>query len=214
MKKTIFIFIALFILSVHFSCGLDKKMKDEQKAKERKEKQRTDSILMVMKKDFVLERDSFREGMPLWIRPQKILHDRQDDYVYAYFEVERNHACGLHLVISSSEAKSVEGCIMIVFNVDGKICNLILQPDMTTKTETGYRYNLYSAYGIELLDSITDRTKNVKMRMTNLEEYSDRTLSKDEVHLLYLTYKYFKELDGQFEDVSALSQKEDDKENN
>jgi hypothetical protein len=87
------------------------------------------------------------------------------------------------------------------FNVDGKVCQLILQNDMTTKTNRGYKYNLYSAYGVELLDSLSLSTKEVKMRMTDLEVYKDRKLSKREIHDLYLAYKYFNELNGKLEDI-------------
>lgn len=176
-------------------------MKTDKAAYEKSQKQRTDSILKEMKKDFVFKTDSFTQGMPINVIPKYVIQNNPSDYVFAYFSIAGNNASNLHLIIMSSYENSIDGCSMMNFNVDGKVCQLILQNDMTTKTNRGYKYNLYSAYGVELLDSLSLSTKEVKMRMTDLEVYKDRKLSKREIHDLYLAYKYFNELNGKLEDI-------------
>ncbi|WP_028896931.1 hypothetical protein [Prevotella sp. HUN102] len=55
-----------------------------------------------------------------------------------------------------------------------------------------------SAYAVDLLDSLKIGSK-VKMKVANLEEYTTRTISSEEINNIIKTYQYYKELGGEIE---------------
>lgn len=87
---------------------------------------------------------------------------------------------------------------MFKFNIDGKIADIIIQSYMAHESYKGNYYDIPSTYAVDFLDSLRIGSK-VKMKVTNLEEYTTRTISSEEINNIVKTYQYYKELGGELD---------------
>ena len=192
MKLHLFFFVVCLSL-----CACNKGKTMQQIALENQRRQ-FDSIYSNLTKEYIIERDSFSSGMPEIIYPKNKPNSVWKDYLWSYFEIENGKAERFRLVIQNSESKKIDGAIMFKFNIDGKIADIIIQSYMAHESYKGNYYDIPSAYAAEFLDSLKVGSK-VKMKVTNLEEYTTRTISSEEINNIVKTYQYYKELGGELD---------------
>lgn len=191
MKLYLYLFVVCFSL-----CAC--KGKTIQQVTLENQKHRFDSIYSLVEKEYFIERDSFSEGIPETVYPKNKPNSLQKDYLWAYFEIDNGKAEKFRLVIQNSEGKKIDGTIMFKFNIDGKIVDIIIQSYMAHESYKGNYYDIPSAYAAEFLDSLKVGSK-VKMKVTNLEEYTTRTITSEEINNIIKTYQYYQELGGELD---------------
>lgn len=196
MKLYLYLFVVCFSL-----CAC--KGKTIQQVTLENQKHRFDSIYSLVEKEYFIERDSFSEGIPETVYPKNKPNSLQKDYLWSYFEINNDKAEKFRLVIQNSEEKKIDGTIMFKFNIDGKIVNIIIQPYMIHESHAGSYYCIPSAYAVEFLESLRNGSK-VKMQADNLDEYTTRTITPEEINNIIKTYQYYQELGGELDspDVS------------
>ena len=192
MKLHLFIFLTCLSL-----CACEKGKTMQQVASE-KQKHQFDSVYSCLAKEYIIERDSFTSGIPKIIYPKNKPNSLQKDYLWAYFEINNGKAERFRLVIQNSEGKKIDGTIMFKFNIDGKIVDIIIQSYMAHESYKGNYYDIPSAYAAEFLDSLKVGSK-VKMQATNLDEYTTRTITSEEINNIIKTYQYYQELGGELD---------------
>lgn len=197
MKLYLFFFFTCLSL-----CACEKGKTMQQVASE-SQKRQFDSVYSCLAKEYIIERDSFTRGIPKIIYPKNKPNSPWKDYLWSYFEIENGKAERFRLVIQNSEGKKIDGTTMFKFNIDGKIVDIIIQSYMAHESYKGNYYDIPSAYAAEFLDSLKVGSK-VKMKVTNLEEYTTRTISSEEINNIIKTYQYYQELGGELDspDVS------------
>lgn len=195
MKLYLYLFVVCFSL-----CAC--KGKTIQQVTLENQKHRFDSIYSLVEKEYFIERDSFSEGIPETVYPKNKPNSLQKDYLWAYFEIDNGKAEKFRLVIQNSEGKKIDGTIMFKFNIDGKIVDIIIQSYMAHESYKGNYYDIPSAYAAEFLDSLKVGSK-VKMKVTNLEEYTTRTITSEEINNIIKTYQYYQELGGELDSPDA-----------
>lgn len=193
MKALIYLSIICLLLN---SCGDN--IKRQQELIEKEQKHKFDSIHSIITNNYIIERDSFSEGIPETVYPKNKPNSLQKDYLWAYFEIDNGKAEKFRLVIQNSEGKKIDGTIMFKFNIDGKIVDIIIQSYMAHESYEGNYYDIPSAYAAEFLDSLKVGSK-VKMKVTNLEEYTTRTITSEEINNIIKTYQYYQELGGELD---------------
>lgn len=191
MKLYLYLFVVCFSL-----CAC--KGKTIQQVTLENQKHRFDSIYSLVEKEYFIERDSFSEGIPETVYPKNKPNSLQKDYLWSYFEINNDKAEKFRLVIQNSEEKKIDGTIMFKFNIDGKIVDIIIQSYMAHESYKGNYYDIPSAYAAEFLDSLKVGSK-VKMKVTNLEEYTTRTISSEEINNIIKAYQYYRELGGELD---------------
>lgn len=192
MKLHLFIFLTCLSL-----CACEKGKTMQQVASE-KQKHQFDSVYSCLAKEYIIERDSFTSGIPKIIYPKNKPNSPGKDYLWSYFEIENGKAERFRLVIQNSEGKKIDGTIMFKFNIDGKVADIIIQSYMAHESYKGNYYDIPSAYAAEFLDSLKVGSK-VKMKVTNLEEYTTRTITSEEINNIIKTYQYYQELGGELD---------------
>lgn len=193
MKALIYLSIICLLLN---SCGDN--IKRQQELIEKEQKHKFDSIHSIITNNYIIERDSFSNGIPEIIYPKNKPKSVRKDYLWSYFEIEEGKAKRFRLVIQGSEVEKVSGTTMFCFNIDNKIVKIIVQPYMAHESYKGSYYDIPSAYAVDFLDSLQIGS-NVKMKVTNLEEYMTRTISSEELNSIFKTYQYYKELGGEID---------------
>lgn len=191
MKLYLYLFVVCFSL-----CAC--KGKTIQQVTLENQKHRFDSIYSLVEKEYFIERDSFSEGIPETVYPKNKPNSLQKDYLWSYFEINNDKAEKFRLVIQNSEEKKIDGTIMFKFNIDGKIVDIIIQSYMAHESYKGNYYDIPSAYAAEFLDSLKVGSK-VKMKVANLEEYTTRTISSEEINNIIKAYQYYRELGGELD---------------
>ena len=191
MKLYLYLFVVCFSL-----CAC--KGKTIQQVTLENQKHRFDSIYSLVEKEYFIERDSFSEGIPETVYPKNKPNSLQKDYLWSYFEINNDKAEKFRLVIQNSEEKKIDGTIMFKFNIDGKIVDIIIQSYMAHESYKGNYYDIPSAYAAEFLDSLKVGSK-VKMKVTNLEEYTTRTISSEEINNIIKAYQYYRGLGGELD---------------
>lgn len=196
MKLYLYLFVVCFSL-----CAC--KGKTIQQVTLENQKHRFDSIYSLVEKEYFIERDSFSEGIPETVYPKNKPNSLQKDYLWSYFEINNDKAEKFRLVIQNSEEKKIDGTIMFKFNIDGKIVDIIIQSYMAHESYKGNYYDIPSAYAVEFLESLRNGSK-VKMQADNLDEYTTRTITPEEINNIIKTYQYYQELGGELDspDVS------------
>ena len=192
MKLHLFFFVVCLSL-----CACNKGKTMQQIALENQRRQ-FDSIYSNLTKEYIIERDSFSSEMPEIIYPKNKPNSVWKDYLWSYFKIENGKAKRFRLVIQNSESKKIDGAIMFKFNIDGKIADIIIQSYMAHESYKGNYYDIPSTYAVDFLDSLRVGSK-VKMKVTNLEEYTTRTISSEEINNIVKTYQYYKELGGELD---------------
>lgn len=192
MKSYLYLFVVCFSL-----CACEKGKTMQQVALEN-QKHRFDSIYSLVKKEYFIERDSFSEGIPETVFPKNKPSSLGKDYLWAYMVINRGKADYFKLIIQTSKKNSIEGAFIFKFNIDGKISNIILQPYMIHESSTCNYYLIPSAYAAEFLDSLKIGS-NVKMKIQNLESYTTRHITNEEINNIVKTYNYYQELGGELE---------------
>lgn len=192
MKLHLFFFVTCLSL---FACEKGKTM---QQVASENQKRQFDSVYSNLAKEYIIERDSFTRGIPKIIYPKNKPNYLQKDYLWAYFEIDNGKAERFRLVIQNSEDNNIDETNIFKFNIDGKIVNIIIQPYMIHESHSGNYYCIPSAYAVEFLESLRNGSK-VKMQATNLEEYTTRTISSEELNSIFKTYQYYKELGGEID---------------
>lgn len=162
------------------------------------QKHQFDSIHALIEKEYTIERDSFSEGIPEKVYPKNRPSSLGKDYLWAYMVINQGKAEYFRLVVQTSEEKSIEGAIMLIFNIDGKISDITLQSYMAHQSYNCHYYLIPSGYAIDFLDSIKVGSK-VKMKISNLETYTTRDITSEEIDNIVKTYKYYRELGGELE---------------
>ena len=193
MKALIYLSIICLLLN---SCGDN--IKRQQELIEKEQKHKFDSIHSIITNNYIIERDSFSNGIPEIIYPKNKPKSVRKDYLWSYFEIEEGKAKRFRLVIQGSEVEKVSGTTMFCFNIDNKLVKIIVQPYMAHESYKGSYYDIPSAYAVDFLDSLQIGS-NVKMKVTNLEEYTTRTISSEELNSIFKTYQYYKELGGEID---------------
>ena len=193
MKALIYLSIICLLLN---SCGDN--IKRQQELIEKEQKHKFDSIHSIITNNYIIERDSFSNGIPEIIYPKNKPKSVRKDYLWSYFEIEEGKAKRFRLVIQGSEVEKVSGTTMFCFNIDNKIVKIIVQPYMAHESYKGSYYDIPSAYAVDFLDSLQIGS-NVKMKVTNFEEYTTRTISSEELNSIFKTYQYYKELGGEID---------------
>jgi len=193
MKALIYLSIICLLLN---SCGDN--IKRQQELIEKEQKHKFDSIHSIITNNYIIERDSFSNGIPEIIYPKNKPKSVRKDYLWSYFEIEEGKAKRFRLVIQGAEVEKVSGTTMFCFNIDNKIVKIIVQPYMAHESYKGSYYDIPSAYAVDFLDSLQIGS-NVKMKVTNLEEYTTRTISSEELNSIFKTYQYYKELGGEID---------------
>lgn len=193
MKALIYLSIICLLLN---SCGDN--IKRQQELIEKEQKHKFDSIHSIITNNYIIERDSFSNGIPEIIYPKNKPKSVRKDYLWSYFEIEEGKAKRFRLVIQGSEVEKVSGTTMFCFNIDNKIVKIIVQPYMAHESYKGSYYDIPSAYAVDFLDSLQIGS-NVKMKVTNLEENTTRTISSEELNSIFKTYQYYKELGGEID---------------
>ena len=193
MKALIYLSIICLLLN---SCGDN--IKRQQELIEKEQKHKFDSIHSIITNNYIIERDSFTNEIPEIIYPKNKPKSVRKDYLWSYFEIEEGKAKRFRLVIQGSEVEKVSGTTMFCFNIDNKIVKIIVQPYMAHESYKGSYYDIPSAYAVDFLDSLQIGS-NVKMKVTNLEEYTTRTISSEELNSIFKTYQYYKELGGEID---------------
>ena len=178
-------------------CACDKGKTMQQIAQE-SQRHQFDSIYSILKKEYFIERDSFSSGMSEIIYPKNKPNSPWKDYLWSYFDIKNGKAGRFRLVIQNSEGKKIDGTIMFKFNIDGKIVDIIIQSYMAHESYKGNYYDIPSAYAAEFLDSLKVGSK-VKMKVTNLEEYTTRTISSEEINNIIKAYQYYRGLGGELD---------------
>lgn len=192
MKSYLYLFVVCFSL-----CACEKGKTMQQVALEN-QKHRFDSIYSLVEKEYFIERDSFSEGIPETVYPKNKPSSLGKDYLWAYMVVNRGKADSFKLIIQTSKKNSIEGASIFKFNIDGKIINIIIQPYMIHESHAGNYYCIPSAYAVEFLESLRNGSR-VKMRAANLDEYTTRTITSEEINNIIKTYQYYQELGGGLE---------------
>lgn len=192
MKSYLYLFVVCFSL-----CACEKGKTMQQVALEN-QKHRFASIYSLVEKEYFIERDSFSEGIPETVYPKNKPSSLGKDYLWAYMVVNRGKADSFKLIIQTSKKNSIEGASIFKFNIDGKIINIIIQPYMIHESHAGNYYCIPSAYAVEFLESLRNGSR-VKMRAANLDEYTTRTITSEEINNIIKTYQYYQELGGGLE---------------
>ncbi|MEZ7710488.1 hypothetical protein [Prevotella pallens] len=191
MKLYLYLFVVCFSL-----CAC--KGKTIQQVTLENQKHRFDSIYSLVEKEYFIERDSFSEGIPETVYPKNKPNSLQKDYLWSYFEINNDKAEKFRLVIQNSEEKKIDGTIMFKFNIDGKIVDIIIQSYMAHESYKGNYYDIPSAYAVEFLESLRNGSR-VKMQAANLDEYTTRTITSEEINNIIKTYQYYQELGGELD---------------
>lgn len=167
------------------------------------QKRQFDSVYSCLAKEYIIERDSFTRGIPKIIYPKNKPNSLQKDYLWSYFEINNDKAEKFRLIIQNSEDNNIDETNIFKFNIDGKIVNIIIQPYMIHESHAGSYYCIPSAYAVEFLESLRNGSK-VKMQADNLDEYTTRTITPEEINNIIKTYQYYQELGGELDspDVS------------
>ena len=186
----------LFVICLLSSCT--NSINRQQDRFKQAQKHHFDSIHSILTNEYIIERDSFSSGIPEIIYPKNKPKSVRKDYLWSYFEIEEGKAKRFRLVIQGSEVEKVSGTTMFCFNIDNKIVKIIVQPYMAHESYKGSYYDIPSAYAVDFLDSLQTGS-NVKMKVTNLEEYTTRTISSEELNSIFKTYQYYKELGGEID---------------
>lgn len=191
MKLYLYLFVVCFSL-----CAC--KGKTIQQVTLENQKHRFDSIYSLVEKEYFIERDSFSEGIPETVYPKNKPNSLQKDYLWSYFEINNDKAEKFRLVIQNSEEKKIDGTIMFKFNIDGKIVDIIIQSYMAHESYKGNYYDIPSAYAVEFLESLRNGSR-VKMQAANLDEYTTRAITSEEINNIIKTYQYYQELGGELD---------------
>ena len=191
MKLYLYLFVVCFSL-----CAC--KGKTIQQVTLENQKHRFDSIYSLVEKEYFIERHSFSEGIPETVYPKNKPNSLQKDYLWSYFEINNDKAEKFRLVIQNSEEKKIDGTIMFKFNIDGKIVDIIIQSYMAHESYKGNYYDIPSAYAVEFLESLRNGSR-VKMQAANLDEYTTRTITSEEINNIIKTYQYYQELGGELD---------------
>ena len=196
MKLYLYLFVVCFSL-----CAC--KGKTIQQVTLENQKRQFDSIYSNLAKEYIIERDSFTRGIPKIIYPKNKPNSLQKDYLWSYFEINNDKAERFRLVIQNPEDNNIDETNIFKFNIDGKIVNIIIQPYMIHESHAGNYYCIPSAYAVEFLESLRNGSK-VKMQAANLDEYTTRTITPEEINNIIKTYQYYQELGGELDspDVS------------
>lgn len=192
MKLYLFFFFTCLSL-----CACEKGKTMQQVASE-SQKRQFDSVYSCLAKEYIIERDSFTSGIPKIIYPKNKPNSLQKDYLWSYFEINNDKAEKFRLVIQNSEEKKIDGTIMFKFNIDGKIVDIIIQSYMAHESYKGNYYDIPSAYAVEFLESLRNGSR-VKMQAANLDEYTTRTITSEEINNIIKTYQYYQELGGELD---------------
>ena len=187
-----------FVIGCLIICSCSSSIKKQQEAMQRVKKQHFDSIHSLIEEEYIIERDSFSDGIPENIYPKNKPSSLGQDYLWAYMVINQGKAESFKLVVQTSEKNSIEGTALFKFNIDGKITDIILQPYMIHESDKCNYYTIPSAYAVEFLDSLKIGS-NVKMKVLNLETYTTRNITSEEIDNIVQTYKYYQELGGELE---------------
>lgn len=187
-------FILLFLFIFLCSCGGNHKRADENQTKKNL------SVITEMKQYFEFERDSFQQGEFYKVYPKGVDINKKNN-IYAYFTINNGKACMIRLIINSDRTRLPDGWAMATFYVDGKVETLTPQDRMVRENDDHVSYKYPSAYAFLLLDLLNNKTKEVKIKLHDLEYYKTRTVSREEIDRLKLVAKYFRALDGDLEDL-------------
>ena len=192
MKLYLFFFFTCLSL-----CACEKGKTMQQVASE-SQKRQFDSVYSCLAKEYIIERDSFTRGIPKIIYPKNKPNSLQKDYLWSYFEINNDKAEKFRLIIQNSEDNNIDETNIFKFNIDGKIVNIIIQPYMIHESHAGSYYCIPSAYAVEFLESLRNGSR-VKMQAANLDEYTTRTITSEEINNIIKTYQYYQELGGELD---------------
>lgn len=148
---------------------------------------------------YSLERDSFTEGEVFDVMPLNRPADISKDAVWAYFTVKDKTATAFRLVIQNSPRYSVPGTDLFTFNVDGKVCRVILQSYMRHESLGESYYLIPSANACELIDSLSDNSV-VRMKTSSLGNgYTVRDVPSEQIRDVLKVWHDYRELGGELE---------------
>lgn len=187
--------LCLSVLILMIGCNLPNR---EQISRERLAAHR-DSVMAGLSDFYSLERDSFTEGEVFDVMPLNRPADIRKDAVWAYFTVRDKTATAFRLVIQNSLRYSVPGTDLFTFNVDGKVCRVILQSYMRHESLDGSYYLIPSGYAIDLLDSLTNNSV-VRMKTSSLGSgYTVRDVPSEQIRDVLKVWHDYRELGGELE---------------
>jgi len=187
--------LCLSVLILVIGCNLPNR---EQISRERLAAHR-DSVMAGLSDFYSLERDSFTEGEVFDVMPLNRPADISKDAVWAYFTVRDKTATAFKLVIQNSPKYSVPGTDLFTFNVDGKVCRVILQSYMKHESLRGSYYLIPSANACELIDSLSDNSV-VRMKTSSLGNgYTVRDVPSEQIRDVLKVWHDYRELGGELE---------------
>ena len=187
--------LCLSVLVLMIGCNLPSR---EQISRERLAEHR-DSVMAGLSDFYSLERDSFTEGEVLDVKPLNRPDDIRKDAVWAYFTVKDKTATQFRLVIQNSPRYSVPGTDLFTFNVDGKVCRVILQSYMKHESLDGSYYLIPSGYASELIDSLSNNSI-VRMKTSSLGNgYTVRDVPSEQIRDVLKVWHDYRELGGELE---------------
>ena len=186
--------LCLSFLILMIGCNLPNR---EQISRERLAAHR-DSVMAGLSDFYSLERDSFTEGEVFDVMPLNRPTDIRKDAVWAYFTVRDKTATTFRLVIQNSPRYSVPGTDLFTFNVDGKVCRVILQSYMKHESLGGSYYLIPSGYASELIDSLSDNSV-VRMQTSNIQTYTVRDVPSEQIRDVLKVWHDYRELGGELE---------------
>lgn len=187
--------LCLSVLILMIGCNLPNR---EQISRERLAAHR-DSVMAGLSDFYSLERDSFTEGEVLDVKPLNRPDDIRKDAVWAYFTVRDKTATAFRLVIQNSPRYSVLGTDLFTFNVDGKVCRVILQSYMKHESLGGSYYLIPSGYASELIDSLSDNSV-VRMKTSSPGNgYTVRDVPSEQIRDVLKVWHDYRELGGELE---------------
>ena len=187
----------LYLFVVCFHCVLVK-ARQYNKLHRKIKKHRFDSIYSLVEKEYFIERDSFSEGIPETVYPKNKTKFSSERLFVGIFEIDNGKAEKFRLVVQNSEDNNIDETNIFKFNIDGKIVNIIIQPYMINESHAGNYYCIPSAYAVEFLESLRNGSR-VKMQAANLDEYTTRTITSEEINNIIKTYQYYQELGGELD---------------
>ena len=162
------------------------------------QKHQFDSIHSLIEKEYTIKRDSFSKGIPEIVFPKNRPSSFDIDYIWAYMVINHGKAEYFRLVIQTSQEKKIDGVSRFTFNIDDKISDIFIQSYMAHESYNGNYYEIPSGYAVDFLESIKIGSK-VKIKISNLETYTTRNVTSEEINTIVKTYKYYRELGGELE---------------
>ncbi len=159
-------------------------------------KQKNDSILAVVKKDFHNKKDEFSDKV--WIEPNNEPKYTNQNAVYCYFEKDGGSVSNfrLRLQYTSDDWLFIEN---VIFNCDGN--NYTYTPEKVDRDNDTRIWEWFdeqvSAEDEPLIKAIAN-AKTVKMKLNGQQYYDVRTMTKAQIYFIKQAYTYYKLSGGQF----------------